>query len=360
MKIAVIALAFLVTPPLWELATSSACRFLLAKTARYGEGSDPLRLWLLSIVIFYDKLCMNVEELVLAALGRSERIERPLFVLGHMRSGTTNLHRSLIRSRAETTFLSLLDVLVSSYTLRYPLLLAFHLYMLRIGAYERADHRVGMDEAEEEDMALIHRYKGLLLLEVFSVRFLTHPEVYNDLHEPYDRADVAYLKRLMCRRIRSSTCPQWIGKPITFVTRLDLLRAAFPDALFVLSIRNPCDAIASTLHMHRHKLHVENEMKRSLLLYRAVCDLLLQRDERVLPVRFEDYIQNRAHWIAKILERLDGYDEDAAPEQTRLEPREDHEKDALYLSTARRQVFEKSDSWQPIFEQLGYKLPCPD
>jgi hypothetical protein len=214
-----------------------------------------------------------------------------------------------------------------------------------------------MHEPEEEDMSLLHHYKGLFLLEVFSSGFLMRKEVYNDMHLPYDDADDAYLRRLIKRRLWASGRRQWIGKPITFVSNIQLLRAGFPDAIVVLSIRNPYGAISSTLQMHRNKLNVENEFERSLSIYRSACGLLSRSDDgEILAIKFEDYIGDRPYWISKVLQRLDGEAAAAVHDDAPLEPRETHQKDPMFVEVAKRCVREKRDLWSPIFEQLGYSL----
>lgn len=351
--------ALLVFPGLYELATSKSARFLWSKTRKHGASSDPPRLFLLSIVIFYDKLFMHIEDRLLPAIGRTS-IQKPVFILGHMRSGTTNLHRSILRSRTDATSLNFIDVIANSFTLRLPLLAMVHAYMVLTGAYERKDHRIRMHEPEEEDMSLIHRYKGLLLLEIFSSTFLVQREVYNDLYDAYDEDDVDHLKRLMRRRLWASGRTEWIGKPITFVSDIGLLKKAFPDALFVVSIRNPCDAISSTMQMHRDKLNVENELERSLSIYRGVCELLSSRDDRVIPIRFEDYVEDRSYWISRVLQRLDGTPAPGAKGALQLEPRETHRKTAVYVQIARERIQDQAQLWAPVFEQLGYKFPGGD
>ena len=193
------------------------------------------------------------------------RIEKPVFVVGHARSGTTLLHRLMVSDAERFNFFLL-------YELLFPSLLQKRI-LRAIGAIDRVlfrsffknklvaaedeafegardMHEIGLFIPEEDDLVLtascvasiwVALFPGLPEFDVYYV-----DEWPEKRRRRVLRAYADGVRRQLClsgaHKIHCSKNPSYSG-------RISSLIEQFPDARFVVMMRDPREAIPSLLKM---------------------------------------------------------------------------------------------------------------
>lgn len=193
------------------------------------------------------------------------RIEKPVFVVGHARSGTTLLHRLMVSDPGYFSFFLL-------YELLFPSLLQKR-FLRALGSVDRAFfrsfftkkliaaedealegardmHHVGLFVPEEDDFVLtascvastwVALFPGMPEFDVYYVDEWPDPRRRRIM-----RAYADGVRRQLCLRgpnkIHCSKNPSYSG-------RVESLIEEFPDARFVVMMRDPREAIPSLLKM---------------------------------------------------------------------------------------------------------------
>lgn len=205
--------------------------------------------------------CLALDLLLFPAF-RRQRIERPVFVLGVPRSGTTFLHRQLAADPAFTTTSTWELFFAPSLCQRY-LLRALAALDRRLGAFGAralgalvrrgggrldAVHAVGLDEAEEDYLALLPA-AGCF----FAALAFPGAAAFADLGDlerlpPGRRARLLdHYHRLLQRHVYAHGGRQLLSKNAAFASWAGALVRRFPDALVILCIREPLGALSSQL-----------------------------------------------------------------------------------------------------------------
>jgi len=178
-------------------------------------------------------------------------IERPIFVTGLPRSGSTFLHTLLAQDRA--------NAVPRCWQLIYPY---------------RSRHRVPFGDWRKTHMAVqLAMYKYLapavaelhpmtadgpqecsdITAQVFhSLRFdnTYHVPSYQDWISRHDHVGAYHFHRRFLRHLaRQQTGRRWILKSPDHVFALDAVRAIYPDAVFVFLHRDPLPVLTSQLHL---------------------------------------------------------------------------------------------------------------
>jgi hypothetical protein len=193
------------------------------------------------------------------------RIDKPVFVVGHARSGTTLFHRLMVSDADQFNFFLLYELLFPSLwqkrilraigTIDRVLFRSF--FKKRLIAAEdealegaRDMHDVGLFVAEEDDIVLtascvastwVALFPGMPEFDVYYVD--DWPE---KRRRRVMRAYAAGVRRQLClsgaHKIHCSKNPSYSG-------RISSLIEQFPDARFVVMVRDPREAIPSLLKM---------------------------------------------------------------------------------------------------------------
>lgn len=161
-------------------------------------------------------------------------LNRPIFVIGYMHSGTTLLlqilgaHSSLITSSGETKFFDYLPMFRRVYpnlgddrTLR-----EFVIFVLDVVRYGYKLGREGANKGTARDIAPEHIDRMVELAKGRREHAAIFPLVFD------------YVTRLAGKR-------RWLEKTPTHVLQIDKIVEVVPDALFVEIVRDPRDVLAS-------------------------------------------------------------------------------------------------------------------
>ncbi len=181
------------------------------------------------------------------------RVDPPLFILGHWRSGTTHLHNLLGRGpdyTHPTVYQVVFPTAFLSTTSTVPALTARLLPETR--GYDNV--RQGWFEAAEDEIALA-KLTGLSPYLAFMFpdhaphyeRYIDFLEAREDERETWKAA----LERFVAKVRLQSGGRRVVVKSCAHTARIRMLLELYPDAKFVHIHRNPFIVAASTVHMRR-------------------------------------------------------------------------------------------------------------
>jgi hypothetical protein len=188
---------------------------------------------------------------------RRVKISKPVFIVGHPRSGTTLLHR-LLGQTEEFAVFRLWEILLPSLTARK---LAGRFIMRRIQEGKgvllpsEVGHEVSLGSIEEEELLFMHmgNTQFVTLLTPLGFSDWDFGElVYGDEQpEPVRKETLRFFRKCLQRQIRYRGKAQVIAKLNYSGMRLRSLLEEFPDAKLIYVVRSPYETIPSHLSLHR-------------------------------------------------------------------------------------------------------------
>jgi LPS sulfotransferase NodH len=246
------------------------------------------------------------------------RVEAPLFILGHYRSGTTHLHNLLALDPqfAAPTFFQVLNPHTFLGTERFAAPLAAKLVMRRRYQDEMA---LGVDMPSEDEFAVcamtgLSRYMAWCFPgdDSHYDRYLTFRGVPDGEVTRWGNALTTFLKKLTLR----------YGRPLVLkspphTARIRLLLGLFPNARFVHIHRNPYVVFRSTRHTirtvqplyHLWEGPIQDGDDRIISVYTEMYDAYFEErglipEGRLCEVAFEDLERDPIGVIGSIYEAL--------------------------------------------------------
>jgi hypothetical protein len=255
------------------------------------------------------------------------KIDRPIFIIGNPRSGTTVLHRFLHSSGQVCSF-RVWQMFVPSITgqlLLRPLVPAF----ARLNParhYANEAHETGLDSIETDEALFSFRFLDGLFTFLFFMGWSAEDEL-GKLIEHYaegskaNARDLAYYESCLRRLVYVSRKGRVLGKPFTFVLRIRDVLEAFPDARLLYLVRDPLEVIPSGINMvskvtdkqfNTSALPAEVRQRYYENLYRGECELYREffevyskggiPDKNLMIVRFPDLMRDFEGVMDKVME----------------------------------------------------------
>jgi len=200
---------------------------------------------------------------------RAQKIEKPVFIIGAPRSGTTLLHRLLARDSGQFTSMRFwevvfapsitqkkifraigrLDRLVGS-----PLARLIHAFEQRtLGDYSRI-HKIGFFETEEDVYLLFHIFSSAYLAFAFPFAQELWPYFYPDgeLSKQEREQIMRFYKACVQRHLYEfGRGRRFLSKNPVFSGMIGCLDATFPDAQFICMVRSPLEVVPSVMSLCR-------------------------------------------------------------------------------------------------------------
>jgi hypothetical protein len=264
----------------------------------------------------FNHLGLALDHLAFPAF-RDVRVRSPLFIMGHPRSATTLLHRTLSRHPDAMSF--------KAWELFFPALTWRRVLGRALERKQKAvvendtGHAVNWTDVEEEELLFMHLLDTQMATVLLPLGFSGH--ALSTLGQDGDKAVpvVRFLKGCLQRQSLHTGRRQVVARMNYSILRMTALRAVFPDARFVLVYRHPSHAIASHLSLHKsifakqwgpHKVppstwnrYVERRYAWSCNIYkRLASELADDAHGDVLGVSFDDITQNLVNTVSRILE----------------------------------------------------------
>lgn len=315
------------------------------------------------------------EQRVYGARIRATRVEAPLFILGHYRSGTTHLH-NLFAQDARFAFLN-------NYQANQPrTFLTTEAVGARLGAglairrRPQDNVRVDLEVPTEDELALC---ADTFLSPHMGWHFPRRADHYLGRYLTFERASADERQRwveslrTLARKLTLGRARRIVFKSPLHTARIPLLLEAFPDACFVHISRDPFVVFQSTLHMERkveplfRYQHSRRDGLEDRILerYRLVYDAYLAGRSQIPPGRlvevdYDDLDREPLRTLQRIYTDLELPDFELARPAIAayLETVRGYERNTYppLQAELRRRI---ESHWGRYLAELGYSLDSP-
>ena len=250
---------------------------------------------------------------------RHVKIEKPVFIFGHPRSGTTFLHTILTQTEDFLVFkhwefnhpsLTIRKFLkLSRWLQTLFLIIDFRLtpHRLKLAIKNRKDVRGGPLQRQKNKLESITQEEEPLFLHILDTQFLPlvtpigfvergYPELCLNDEQPHREKSVLFLKNCFKRQIYYTGKKQIIAKLNFSLFRIKTILKVFPDAKIIYISRSPLETIPSHLSLQRRilgryfglenipddalQLYYKHRYQNNLLFYRHFEEIM---DNKIIP-----------------------------------------------------------------------------
>ena len=224
--------------------------FILGKNFKtwFSPLISAILISLLRVIIF---LGMFLDKLLFNDI-RNKEIEKPIVIVGNPRSGTTFLHRFLVKNK--------LGVGSQLWQLLYPSVVIQKLIRPFLPILEKISptrhhstdaHKTSLQSVETDDASILFRYLDGFFLYGFIMCWSD-----NDLFSWFDpklrdvsKRDYNWLKRVWSRTLHNKPNERIIAKLFSVSTNIPNFLDSFPDAKLLYMLRDPLSVIPSGLSL---------------------------------------------------------------------------------------------------------------
>jgi len=315
---------------------------------------------------------------------KSQPVEKPLFILGNFRSGSTFLHRLLSRDENFTS-LTIWDIYlapsvtqkkITSFISRIDYKLGGRLHHL-LYAFDRATlgkiriHPISFFKPEEDENIHFQNWDGYFISYLFP--FLDELPNYQHFDEAlsaeHKHRIMSFYKSMLQRHLYATGKKYFVAKNPAFSPKIETLSAFFPDARIIYLVRNPLDMLPSTISWINYARRQSTDPKEEHLYIDEILDLT-QHWYRY-PLRYLDAHPSPRHLILEydeLIRNPEGvirgfYEQFGYPDQPTLDKivteaiaetlayKSDHNYSYEEMGFTRQQIIEL---YAEIFERFGF------
>lgn len=222
-------------------------------------------------------LCLFLDEIFFPAY-KQHPVEKPLFILGNFRSGSTFLHRLLSRDADMFTSLRTWDIfLMPSITQRklfWGLAKIDRLFgsplVTRLKNFDKRSlgqvriHKISLFEPEEDENILLHAWSTFFVSFMFPFLDDLPPyQFFDDALPAAEKKRVMEFYRACIQRHLYATSKNgrrhFVSKSPASSAKIEALMEFFPDARILYLVRNPLDMLPSTISWLSYAWNVFSE-----------------------------------------------------------------------------------------------------
>lgn len=228
---------------------------------------SPRRLAVLAFIFFvfpfwhlYLRLGYLLDKVFFPAYQEQE-VSAPIFIIGNYRSGTTFLHRLLLKDEQLTCLKTWEIYFAPAVTYRKlfkwindalggPLRRLGKRFDQDLAAYAPI-HKTGMEEGEEDSQVFFQILSSYNMFALFPFpRFAKKYIYYDERVSPEQKEnDMGYYREVLRRHVFLSGGKRYVSKNPDFSPRVEALKEYFPDAKFINIVRTPAKVVPSTINM---------------------------------------------------------------------------------------------------------------
>ncbi|MBN2389954.1 MAG: sulfotransferase [Anaerolineae bacterium] len=316
---------------------------------------------------------------------RTQPIDKPIFIIGNPRSGTTFLQRLLARDTANFSCLKMWEIFFAPSITQRKIVWALdaadrwvgapikHI-VDRIEARIRAStklHRVGLHAPEEDEYLLLHTASTIIAGLLFAVPELAAPYIFFDRDIPLEEQTrvMAFYAGCIRRHLYAHKAQvHFLSKNPYFTPKVAALRTAFPDAHFIVLTRNPLNAIPSYASLSQyvsHILYTRNILSDHNYIitatqhwYRYPAACLSGAPDSFIEVKFEDMVHDPRATVKAIYQHLGfeispAFDTILQQETERARTyKSEHEYSLEKMGFTREEIL---TTYSDIFEKWGFE-----
>ncbi|MFN7767744.1 MAG: sulfotransferase family protein [Planctomycetaceae bacterium] len=317
----------------------------------------------------------TVEDLMYKRRLRDISIQPPLFVLGHMRSGTTHLH-NLLSLDHRFGHPTMFEVNFPQSYLLAERAFSWAMELTMPSSRPMDNMSVGADSPQEDEWAMVVMTQKSPYMGWSFPHSIRNYEKYWTLNDasPADREEWQESLLYFCRKLQWTHKRPLVLKSPAHTARVRWLLPIFPQARFVHVHRNPYEVFRSTQRLWQkirpfsqlqqpRDLHLDDE--RIFACYREMHrQYFADRDSipsgHLCEVRFEDLERRPLVTLQKIYEDL------GLPDFSEVKPRFEEylEQTAGYQKNKHKplpadQIRRINSEWRESFENWGYRMDEP-
>ncbi|GAB4503600.1 MAG: hypothetical protein Fur0043_05920 [Anaerolineales bacterium] len=315
---------------------------------------------------------------------KQQPVEKPLFILGNFRSGSTFLHRLLSRDDNFTS-LTIWDIYlapsvtqkkITQFVSRLDKRLGHHLHRL-LYAFDRATlgkiriHPISFFKPEEDENIHLQNWDGYFTSYLFPFLDELPDYIHFDqtLTPDHKRRIMTFYKSMLQRHLYATGKKYFVAKNPAFSPKIETLSQFFPDARIIYLVRNPLDMLPSTVSWINYARGHFTDPGEGTFYLDEILDLTqhwyrhplryldAHPSPRHLILRYDDLIQNPEGVIRGFYEQF-GYPEqpaldrivDEAVKET-LTFKSDHAYSYEKMGFTRQQIVAL---YADIFERFGF------
>ena len=312
----------------------------------------------------------------------------PVFIIGNYRSGSTFLHRLLLRDQ-QFTCLKAWEIYFSPAITQRWFIRLLNRISRRIGnpigklvdAFDRslndiyAMHKTGMFTYEQDSQVFYHSWSSYNLFAAFPFPELAKKYIYYDqkVPEAQRRKQFTYYRDVLKRQMFLHPGKQYISKNPDFSPAVETIKEIFPNAKFINLVRSAEQMIPSTVNLWANNWRAYGSPEESYPLVDTLQEhakhwyqyphqrLSKLPPDRYLVVDFERLISNPKREIERIYEQFgfefsDEYHK--IMEEETIKSRNFTGGNSYSLTEMGLDIEELKQQYKPILD--GYNLNLPD
>ncbi|MBI5823651.1 MAG: sulfotransferase [Chloroflexi bacterium] len=195
---------------------------------------------------------------------KNYQIEKPLFILGNLRSGSTFLHRLLSRDAETFTSLTTWDIYLTPSVTQKKITQFFsrldkkyfnNFLHRALYAIDRRTlgkikiHPISFFQPEEDENIHLHIWDGYFVSFLFP--FMDEMPNYQHFDEAlspkHKKRIMTFYKSMLQRHLYATGKKYFVAKNPAFSAKIATLAEFFPDARIIYLARNPLDMLPSTI-----------------------------------------------------------------------------------------------------------------
>ncbi|NBB91359.1 MAG: hypothetical protein GVY23_09160 [Spirochaetes bacterium] len=283
--------------------------------------------------IAFTWFCMLLDEIFFPGY-RRVRVNKPLFIVGNFRSGTTFLQRLLAQDEENVTGLTTREIYVTP-TISQRKLWSFLMFVdgligrpVRRGLASVEDrvlrripfHRIRLEEAEEDEGLFFYAWDSLFVWFFFPIQAadFRYPW-FDESVPPRRRSRLMRFYRSMLQRhlyVHGENL-RVVSKNPSFTPKIRSLLEVFPDARFVNLVRDPVELLPSMTNWFAYCWHYFGAPREPYPNRRRILDIAghwYRYPEQVLAelppaqartLRFDELISDTSTIVRELYEAMD-------------------------------------------------------
>ena len=343
--------------------------------------------WPLGALVHW--FCFFLDD-ILFPLHKTQPIEKPLFIVGNLRSGSTFLHRLLSRDSETFTSLTIWDIYLTPAVTQKKITQFFSRLDNKLGGhlhrwlydFDRRTlgkfkiHPISFFQPEEDENILFHIWDSFWVSFLFP--FMDELPNYQHFDEAlapeHKRRIMAFYRSMLQRHIYATGKKYYVAKAPAFSAKIETLAEFFPEARIIYLARNPLDMLPSTISWINYARRVFTQPKEKYLYLDEIVDftqhwyrhplkyLDAHPSPRHLILKYDDLILRPEQTLRAFYEQF-GYPDkpglvdivDQAVKET-LSFHSDHVYSYEEMGFTRQQIIEL---YPDIFERFGFDQRDP-
>ena len=184
------------------------------------------------------------------------KIEKPIFIIGHLRSGTTFLHRFMCDNFMDLKGMMLIDMLLPAITTRkllkplVPLLKRMSLDKV----YDPRIHETNFFLPETDDIAIHFRYaEGILSWVYFGSwqKYASTTDLEQSIRNAAEKEKFIHYLRKIHENNMYQCSKRMVSKSFFGIFNIETILEVFPVAKIIVLLRDPLEAIPSLMSLEK-------------------------------------------------------------------------------------------------------------